>query len=297
MPKSPAFITVYQGLNTVGQVTAAFVALLSLGLLLVIAWHGRRQTWLSLSFVSLVVLSLLFLIVVPPTWLALLYQMLAATAVLLICAGVFWGQGVAAGGKWGWQRTAVVLFPASALLTGLLVQLLPNVYALLSWPGPPPLTSALFNLGELLVVVTVFVWWWVSRGLHGRAHSWPLWLVAAIPALLFAMSFWRDPAMTGILTIWSTGLTLFLPWPVYTLALWLAGVTVLATWRAAPTIAYAILLLIAAGYTPQLSSQLFCAIIGLWLLARPLPFITVHPAHDRQLVDQPIENKLITDYR
>lgn len=297
MPKSPAFITVYQGLNTVGQVAATFTALLALGLLLAIAWHCRQQIWLSLTLVGLALLSVVFLFIVSPTWLALLYQLLAVTAVLLICARVLWGQGKEAGGKWGWQGTAALLFPALALLAGLVVQLLPNLYALLGWPGPPPLTSFLFNLGELLVVVTVFVWWWVSRGLHGRSHSWLLWLVAAIPALLFALSFWRDPAMTGILTIWSTGLTLFLPWPVYTLALWLAGVTVLATWRTIPAMAYAILLLIAAGYTPQLSSQLFCAIIGLWLLARPLTFTVAHPTHDRQPAEQPIETKLITDYR
>lgn len=293
VPKSPAFITVYQGLNSLGQVAATFVGLLALVLLLGIAWHGRRQVWLSLALSGLAVLSVLFLFIVPPTWLALLYQFLAVTAVWLICTRVLWGQGEEGGGKRGWQGTAALLFPAFVLLAGLLVQLLPNLYALVGWPGPPPLTGVLFNLGELLIVVTVFLWWWS----YGRTQSWLLWLLAAIPALLFAMSFWRDPAMTGILTIWSTGLTLFLPWPVYALALWLVGVTVLSTWRTAPLIAYAILLLIAAGYTPQLSSQLFCAIIGLWLLARPLPFPSPTPAHDRQPVDQPLENKLITDYQ
>ncbi|GIK55606.1 MAG: hypothetical protein HND44_05005 [Chloroflexi bacterium] len=300
MPKSPAFITVYQGLNTVGQVAATFVGLLALVLLVDIAWHGRQQIWLSLSLVGLALLSVLFLVVVPPAWLALLYQLLAVTAVLLICTRVLWGQRVSGGGKRGWQGTAVGLFPALALLAGLFVQLWPNLYALLGWPGPPPLTRFLFNLGELLVVVTVFIWWWC----YGRTRSWIIWLLAAIPALLFALSFWRDPAMTGILTIWSTGLTLFLPWPVYALALWLAGVTVLATCRTVPAIAYAILLLIAAGYTPQLSSQLFCAIIGLWLLARPeavspspLPFPAATFVHHRQPVDQPLENKLLTDHQ
>ncbi|MBX3055315.1 MAG: hypothetical protein KF770_02485 [Anaerolineae bacterium] len=264
VPKSPAFITVYQGLNSLGQVAATFVALLAMVLLVGIAWHGRQQIWLSLTLVGLALLSVLFLFIVPPTWLALLYQVLAVTAVLLIGVCLFWGQGTA-GGKRVWQGAAAWLFPALALLCGLLVQLLPNVYALAGRPGPPPLTGVLFNLGELLIVITVFLWWWS----YGRTHSWQYWLLAAIPALLFALSFWRDPAMTGILTIWSTGLTLFLPWPVYALALWLVGVTVLATWRAAPLTAYAILLLMAAGYTPQLSSQLFCAMIGLWLLARP----------------------------
>jgi hypothetical protein len=297
MPKSPAFITVYQGLNTLGQVVATFVALLALGLLLAIAWHGRQQIWLSLTLVGLALLSVLFLFIVPPTWLALLYQLLAVTAVLLICARVLWGQRVAGRGKWGWQGTAALLFPAFALLAGLLVQLLPNVYALFGWPGPPPLTAALFNLGELFVIASVVVWWWMVRMVYGRTHSWQHWLLAAIPALLFALSFWRDPAMTGILTIWSTGLTLFLPWPVYALALWLVGVTVLATWRPHPPLAYAILLLISAGYAPQLSSQLFCALIGLWLLARPLPDVQKQTSSAWQQDEPGIKATLLTDNR
>ncbi|NUM44455.1 MAG: hypothetical protein HUU38_07075 [Anaerolineales bacterium] len=282
IPKSPTFITIYQGLNTVGQVTAAFVALLSLGLLLTIAWHDRRQIWLSLILGGLAMLGILFLIIVPPTWLAFGYQLLAVMAVLLICSRAFWGQDVA-GGRRGWQGVAVLLFPALALFTGLLVQLLPNLYKLFGWPGPPLLTIALFNLGELFVIVSVGVWWWVSHLLYGRFASWQIWLFAAIPMVFFAISFWRDAAMTGILTIWSTGLTLYLPWPVYALALWLAGVTILATWKQTPAVAYAILLLISAGYAPQLSSQLFCAIIGIWLL---MPAPVHQPVKD--YVAQPV---------
>jgi len=289
VPKSPEIAAGYAVVNQIGLVAAAFVALLSLALLLWIAWEGRREVWLSLTLVGLGGVSLLFLVIVPPTWLALLYQLLGVTAVLFICAGAVRAYGL----KRIWPEMAALLFPAAALLAGLLYQLLPTLYALMGWPGPPPLTGTLFNLGELLVIGSVLAWWWTSRSLPNRSRSWIIWLLAAIPALLFALSFWRDPAMTGILTIWSTGLTLFLPWPVYALALWLAGVTVLTTWRVAPAMAYAILLLIAAGYTPQLSSQLFCAIIGLWLLARPLPLTAL----DRQPVDQPVRNNLITDYR
>jgi len=268
VPKSPLVISVYTAVNQIGQVAAAFVALLALVLLLWIAWQGRRKVWLAIVLVGLAVLSVLFLFVVPPAWLALTYQLLAITAVSLLCVRVVGGKGGAVREKMRWPGTAALLFPAAALMAGLLVQLLPNFYALLGWTGPPPLTGILFNLGELLVVGSVLAWF----SLYGRTHSWRIWLLAAIPALLFALSFWRDPAMTGILTIWSTGLTLFLPWPVYVLALWLAGVTVLAAWRSDPLAAYAILLLISAGYAPQLSSQLFCALIGLWLWARPFPF-------------------------
>lgn len=282
IPKSPLMISVYTAVTQVGQVAGTFVALLALVLLLWIVWQSRREVWQALALVGLGVLSLLFLFVVPPAWLALLYQLLGVTAVLFICAGAMRGRNGKPDKKQIWPELAALLFPATALLAGLLYQLLPNLYALLNWPGPPPLTGILFNLGEIFVVGSVLVWWWTSFSFDGRTRSWDLWLLAAIPALLFALSFWRDPAMTGILTIWSTGLTLFLPWPVYVLALWLAGVTVLAAWRSDPPVAYAILLLISAGYAPQLSSQLFCALIGLWLWARPFPSVQKQTSSDWQ---------------
>lgn len=265
IPKSPMMISIYTAVNQIGQVTAAFVALLAFVLLLWVAWQMRPAVILPLALVCLALLNVLFLLAIPPTWLAMTYQLLAVTAVFLIACTVFWGRGPLPEVKRVWRETAVTLFPACALLTGLWVQLLPNLYTLLGWPGPPPLTSVFFNLGEVLVVSSVFVWWWW----YGRSRSWQIWLAAFLPALFFVLSFQRDPALTGILTIWSTGLTLFLPWPVYTLALWLAGMTVLVNWHRRPALAYAVLLLTSAGYAPQLSSQLFCALIALWLLARP----------------------------
>ncbi|MCA9947034.1 MAG: hypothetical protein KC449_26320 [Anaerolineales bacterium] len=270
IPKSSFMISLYAAVNQIGLVAAAFVALLAFVLLLWLAWQTRQAIILPLMLLGLVLLSVLFLVIVPPVWLAVAYQLLAISAVILIASyGVRtrWVAPEKKKGRWG---TAMVLFPACALLAGLLVQLLPNLYALLGWPGPPPITTVLFNLGELFVVASVIIWWWESRSLDGHTHSWKPWLLAAFPALLFALSFWRDPAMTGILTIWSTGLTLFLPWLVYVLALWLAGGMVLADWHTRPNFAYAILLLASAGYAPQLSSQLFCALIGLWLLQLPL---------------------------
>lgn len=260
IPKSPEVIVAYTAVNQIAQVMATFVALLSFMLLVWIGWQARRTVWLPLTLVSLAGLSLLFLVIVPPVWLALAYQLLAASALVLMSIT----RGRASPGR---SLGTPWLLPALALLIGVLYQLLPTVYVLGKWPGPPPFMGTLFNLGELLVIASVVVWWWG----YGRGGSWHLWFLAAIPALLFTLSFQRDPAMTGILTIWSTGLTLFLPWPVYAVALWLAGVTVLAAWQRQPLVAYALLLFTAAGYAPQLSSQLFCGLIALWLLTRPLP--------------------------
>ncbi|MGB4952184.1 MAG: hypothetical protein WBO55_16285, partial [Rhizobiaceae bacterium] len=179
IPKSPEIAAGYAVVNQIGLVAAAFVALLSLVLLVWIAWEGRRDVWLTLTLVGLGGVSVLFLVIVPPAWLALLYQLLGVTAVLFICAGAVRAYG----GKPIWPEMAALLFPAAALLAGLLYQLLPTLYALMGWSGPPPLTGVLFNLGELLVIGSVLVWWWTSRSLPNRSRSWIIWLLAAIPAL------------------------------------------------------------------------------------------------------------------
>lgn len=291
VPKPPMVIAVYTAVNQIGLVSAAFMALLAFALLLWLAWQMRQTVILPLALIGLAVLSALFLFKIPPVWLALTYQLLAIIVIILIVSSGFWQRIAETERKMRGWGTAVVLFPACALLAGLLVQLLPNLYTLLGWSGPPPFTKLLFNVGEVFVVGSVLVWWWQ----YGRSRSRQHWLIATVPAFLFVLTFWRDPAMTGILTIWSTGLTLFLPWPVYALALWLAGVTVLANWQVQPAIAYAILLLISAGYAPQLSSQLFCALIAVWQLGRPFPMTQTHSVHPRQPDNFRTEPQLITD--
>ncbi|HET7376664.1 MAG TPA: hypothetical protein VFK30_08150, partial [Anaerolineae bacterium] len=152
---------------------------------------------------------------------------------------------------------------AFALLVGELYQLIPAIYQAMHWPGPPAVTAPLFNLGELLVVASPIGVWWVYRQLIDR--RW-LYVVALIPAVALSIGYAIDPATTGIMAIWSVGLTLYLPWPIYAVSLWLAGVTVLATSRRRQTAGWAVLLLTAGGFAPQLSTQVFLGLIGLWLL-------------------------------
>jgi hypothetical protein len=76
--------------------------------------------------------------------------------------------------------------------------------------------------------------------------------------------------MTGIIAIWSMGLTLYLPWPLYALGLWLTGVTVIQAMRQGNAAGWAILLLMAGGYAPQLSVHAFLSLLAQWMLASPL---------------------------
>lgn len=123
-------------------------------------------------------------------------------------------------------------------------------------------TQAWFYAGELLVLAAAGGLWWV----YGRGAARRTWLVAALVMLVFAIPRLLNPAMTGILAIWSTGLTLYLPWPLYAVALWLVGVAILHNLRGNQPAGWAILLLVAGGLAPQLSTHAFYGVVALWWL-------------------------------
>jgi hypothetical protein len=157
------------------------------------------------------------------------------------------------------------LLTAFALLFSELYQVTPSIYEALHWPGPPAWTTTLFNFGELLVVLSPIGLWWTYRRKDDRRS---LYTLALIPALAVSILHYLDPATTGIMAIWSVGLTLYLPWPIYGLSVWLASVTVIRSAQQGTAAGWVILLLAAGGYAPQLSTQAFLGIIALWLIAQ-----------------------------
>jgi hypothetical protein len=257
MPKPPPVVAAYQALTVVGQVAFTLTGLLALAAVFWIAWQSRRSIVLPLVLLSLAILSLASVFVAPGGWLAAGYQLLVIVAVVIV-GGSVWRREAGLRNKIAWS------VPALALLAGAVYQALPAIYTAMRWPGPPPLTETLFNLGELFVVLTPIVLWWAV----GRAGS-PSYKWAAIPALAFVAAYLLNPAMTAIIAIWSTGLTLYLPWPLYAVSLWLGSVAVIASLRRGGLTGLALLLLAAGGYAPQLSTQVFLSLIALWLLALP----------------------------
>jgi hypothetical protein len=269
IPKTPTLITGYQLLNTVGQVAAAFVALLAVFILVWLAWYEwqhKGERLRPLLLIGRVTLSLAFLFIIPSNESLLLHHLL--TLALLSSFTLSYLQTHPSPPV---SNQLVYLSVVATLGSGVIYQMMPVWYAVLHLPGPAPVTGLLFNLGEGLVVFSMIGLWWV----YGRAAAWRVWFFALLPTAFFALLYGRDPAMTGILVIWSTGLSLYLPWMLYATALCLAVVTFLTGWRKNPPVAVALALLAAAGYAPQMSSQLFCALIALWWLARP----QTTPAH------------------
>lgn len=261
MPKSPLFIQVYTGLGLAGQLATSLTGLLAIGTLGWIAWQAFRQqrNWaFAGTCIALLLVSLLGLFIPAAGWLALSFQLLLALAILALLFQA-------------WMRPLKFKFKiaiscvALTLLVATLFHSLDPAVTLLGLPGLPVSSGLLFNAGELLVLVSVTALWWSAA----RQAGWKIWLVAALPVLAFAAPRLLAPAMTGIMAIWSTGLTLYLPWPTYVVALWLAGVTVLYTLRQGDAAGWAVILLAAGGFAPQLSIQAFLGLIALWLLVYP----------------------------
>lgn len=279
IPRSETAAAVFQAISLVGQMAGSVTVLLALAALGWIAWHAwqaRRPAALSIALCGLMALSLLFLISAPSGWLTAANHILSLAAVALIV----WRLGAPRASGVSPLSYSAVLVPAAAVALGLLYQLAPAWYEALRWPGPPPVMGLFFHLGELLVVASAPVWW----AAYGRAASRRTWLLAAVPALIFTLSYLRDPAMTGVLAIWSTGLSLYLPWPLYAASLWLVGVTIAAAWQRHRPVSLALLLLLAGGYVPQLSTQLFISLAALWLLTEAALSDRLFPDESRQRV-------------
>jgi len=262
VPKSPPVITAYEALGLIGQwafTLTSLLALVAVGWMAFRLLRARRGIVLPITLLGLLALSLLFVVIPPGGWLAVDYHLLVIAAAGLIG----WGMWTRAGG--GGRKIAWV-FPALALLAGEALQLNQALFGAMRWPGPPPGAMTLFNLGELFAVLSMVGLWWAYCWYPGQDGIRP-YVLAALPALAFSAAHLINPAMTGIVAIWSTGLTLYLPWPVYAVSLWLAGVVVFASLRRGDAVGWAVLLLAAGGYAPQLSTQVFLILIALWLLS------------------------------
>jgi hypothetical protein len=263
MPKTPPVIAGYRIVTQVGQVTSMLAALLALVGMVWLAIQLRRLFYgvLSLGLSSLAIMSLVFILVPPGGTGVLAFQVVE----LCVLAGLLWGV---------WRSHAPreikisITLPVGALCLSSFYQMSQAIYSALHWPGPPPLGTTLFNVGELFAVLTPLGLWWALRRVEQAANLPYLpYLWAAIPALAFGIFYFLNPEMAGILAIWSTGLTLYLPWPLYAFSLWIAGVTLFAARRQGSPVGLALILLIASGYAPQLSSQVFFGLIGLsWMI-------------------------------
>ncbi len=142
-------------------------------------------------------------------------------------------------------------------------------YRLLDYSTLPPLTMAALRLGEGLVVAAggaVFWAWGVGR--WRRLGPIGLGLVVLL-VLVVALSSLSPASTMSILALWTTGLSLFLPFPVYLLSLGLFLVTLVACWRSGDAFwtTAGLLLLLLAGYMPEATYHHLLLLLGIAFLS------------------------------
>jgi len=281
IPKSAPMLAAFRGLTLVGQMALSLASLLALVALVAIAFRGRRNLALSILLSSLVAASLVAMVVPLGGWGALLYH--AATLIVVgLLVKVHLDRPATRRERWAVGVTALALATAHFYL------LVPPAGEALGLAGPSSLAIPLFATAELLFALTPLALWYA----FGRTAPRWAWAVAILVVAAFAGMRLSQPSMVGILAMWSSGLSMYLPWPLYALSLAFAVVTVVAGARPRHPVGWAVILFAAAGNAPQLSTQAFYGVIALWALVtaeplapQPFPVGARHPTP--QLSPQP----------
>lgn len=172
------------------------------------------------------------------------------------------------------RRIAVGLV-AAAYLCGQYYTVSYAAIGLLNAGGPPALASQVLTLGEVLVVagaVAIFAAWGASTPTGSRSGVRLRLAVPTVLSLLLLTSYLANGSTSAILSLWTEGLTLYLPFPLYLAAFWLYGWTVVASFqrRDGFTAGCALLLLFVGGYVLELTYQHLLAAIALVVLTRPI---------------------------
>jgi hypothetical protein len=149
--------------------------------------------------------------------------------------------------------------------------------------------------GEVLLLMVPLLLFAAVSVPYGQLKRRGRWIFPALLVLAFSAAniadMVVDQGFTGVFTLWSVGYTLFLPWPIYAIALGLFTHAVLTAFtrrwprarEANRGVGIAMLLLLYAGFNLQLTYQHLLAVLGLALLTGfGSPFPPVRPVTELQ---------------
>jgi hypothetical protein len=175
-----------------------------------------------------------------------------------------------------WMRVGVTLVALaySGWIYYVLQQDLANRGA--SLPGAPIL---FLNLGEVAAVLAPVAFFVAVAVPHGQWRHPLRWALPVLLAALFSAGNIADALLNqgfmGVFTIWSVGLNLFLPWPLYAISGALYVYAMLTCFKgrgrrareANPGTGLGLLLLTFAGYALQLPFQFTMSVLSIALLS------------------------------
>lgn len=265
MPKEGDVIQLYLNLATAGAAVTRFAHLLTIGVtaFVAIGWlrQSVRSAALAVPLLALVQLSAVLLVWPPGLTLLLGFEV----TFMVVLGMTLW-------------RLARSSSTSVKLLAGLLAgtyaattyfRAAPLVREVLRLPGLAPFAGEALAAAEALAVVTsavVFVVFRSAQTLEERGAA--RWLI--IPSILaagFALAFSRAPWVTAVATTWTLGFSLWLPWPLYSVAIWLYAYTAVQLIAKRRWTGIGLVLVLLAGLVPRPPYEILLATLGLaWLI-------------------------------
>ena len=150
-------------------------------------------------------------------------------------------------------------------------------YRVLDYSTVPPLALPALRLGEGLVVVAGAAAFWAWGARRWRAAGFAGTSFAAVVVLVIGAGSLAPAATTSILSLWTTGLTLFLPLPLYLLALGLYLLTAIACLRNGEDFwtGAGLLLVLLAGYMPEATYDHLLLLLGVAFLSGAMTWVSL----------------------
>ena len=280
LPKEGVVTRAFESASFLGSIAFNFASLLAIALaVVVLASLARRMergpAQLALIGLSVAMLSGLALSLTTdsPTADAVFG---VAAALLVGAVGLVFAREA---NRTSGDRLALALIVAAYLSYQYYV-LSHLFYRIFDYGAVPPLSISVLRLGEVLAVAAAAVAFW-AWGLPRRRWVGTAGLAAVAAVLLVLIFAGLSPYSTmAILALWTTGLSLILPFPVYLLALALYLLTLMACWRSGDGFwtAAGLLLVLLAGYMPEATYQHLLLLLGVAFLSRAVPWTAPHPA-------------------
>jgi hypothetical protein len=145
-------------------------------------------------------------------------------------------------------------------------------YRLLDLGAVPRLAIPMLRAGEVLTLAAAVATFW-AWGLPQRHRIGWLALAGVVAVMLVLWLAALSPASAvAILALWTTGLSLILPFPIYLLALGLYLLAAVACWRSPDGFwtAAGLLLVLLAGYMAESTYHHLLLLLGILLLSGAL---------------------------
>ena len=268
VPKGEGVAGAFQAASFLGSLAFNFASLLVIVLVVVILGAMVRRMDEGLSRFVLVGLSGAMLIGLG---LSLTTDAPAADALFGVAVALLVGFitiVTVSERRVGPAATLALILVAAAYLSYQYYVLSYLFYRILDYGAVPPMSTTVLRLGEALAVVAAAAAFW--------AWGLPRWRwvgkagLAAVATVLLALTLaGLSPASTmAILALWTTGLSLVLPFPIYLIALSLYLLTLVACWRSGDAfwIAAGLLLVLLAGYMAESTYHHMLVLLGVALL-------------------------------